>query len=265
MQIDTITIYPVKALAGVARNSAVITEKGLQYDRCFMLIDASGKFITQRTHPQLTAFSVDVVDDRIQIGHPASKPVDFSAKPPENVSMNAVIWNDTVRVSTVANEIDQFFSDILGDFIRLVGMPSHSHRQVDLNYARTGDDVSFADGYPILLLGNASIEELNSRLDSPVPLNRFRANIGFTGAGAWAEDTWKSVKIGQTDLQLVKPCARCIVIRTDQKTGERHEEPMATLLTYRRIDKKVMVGMNCIPSGSAIGAEIRVGQGLTSD
>ncbi|MDA1028747.1 MAG: MOSC domain-containing protein [Bacteroidetes bacterium] len=263
MHIDYLNIFPVKALAGISVKSAVITAKGLQYDRRFMLIDASNRFITQRTHPQLTAFSVELEGNHLKINHATTGQIAFSAEPPESESFSAIVWNDTVQVSAVGDEVDQFFTEALNETVRLVGMPKTSHRQVNLMYGKEGDDVSFADAYPILLLGTASIDEFNSRIKTPVPLNRFRANIGVSGSQPWAEDIWNTVHIGNAEIQLVKPCERCIVIRTDQKTGERHDEPMKTLLTYRRMDNKVMVGMNCIPTTSAIGAEIHVGQTLT--
>lgn len=262
MHIDYLNIFPIKALAGISVKSAVITAKGLQYDRRFMLVDESNRFITQRTHPQLTAFSVKLEGSRLKISHAMAGHVAFEVDPPEGDSFPAIVWNDSVQVSAVGDEVDQFFSEALNESVRLVGMPKTSHRQVNLMYGKEGDDVSLADAYPILLLGTASIAELSSRIQTPVPLNRFRANIGVIGSLPWAEDTWNTVQIGNAEIQLVKPCERCIVLRTDQQTGERHDEPMKTLLTYRRIDKKVMVGINCIPSGSAIGAEIHVGQRL---
>lgn len=263
MHIDYLNIFPIKALAGISVKSAVITAKGLRYDRRFMLVDESNRFITQRTHPQLTSFSVELEENRLAINHAMAGHVAFDAVPCEGESFPAIVWNDTVQVSAVGDAADQFFTEALNESVRLVGMPKTSHRQVNLMYGKEGDDVSFADAYPILLLGNASIEELNSRINTPVPLNRFRANIGVTGSRPWAEDTWNTVQIGKAEIQLVKPCERCIVIRTDQQTGERHDEPMQTLLKYRRFNSKVMVGMNCIPSISAIGTEIHVGQALT--
>ena len=285
MHVESVTIYPIKSLSGISLTSSTVTARGLEYDRCFMLIDATNRFITQRAHPRLTSFSVELVEDQIRVGHPDSETVEFSVKPNANSSFSAVVWNDQVEVSAVSSEADEFFSTVLKEPIRLVGMPTSSHRQVDLAYGHQGDGVSFADGYPVLIIGAASIEDLNSRMERPVPMNRFRPNIVISGSAPWEEDSWKSVQFGsnrkkegqpaagqRTDglstgvrLDLVKPCERCIVIRTDQKTGERHEEPMTTLKTYRRFGNKILVGMNCIPALSSLGAEILVGQSVTTD
>jgi uncharacterized protein YcbX len=258
MTIESLFVYPVKSLAGIALQSAIITPRGLENDRNFMLTTSDYRFITQRTHPRLTSFSVELDETLIRVSHPEAGSVEFPAEPPATGTLAAVVWDDTVAVSNVSRQADQFFSDALGESIHLVGMPAASHRQVDPVYAKEGDAVSFADGYPVLVLGSASIDELNSRTTEPVPINRFRANVIVGGSQAWEEDSWTEVRIGEAQLNLVKQCARCIVIRTDQNTGERMTEPIPTLSSYRKVGSKIMVGMNAIPVGA--GSIIHVGQ-----
>lgn len=260
MRIQSIHIYPIKGLAGISVPSARVQPRGLEYDRRFMLTDPTGKFITQRSHPELTQFETAVEQGLIRVGHRDAGSFSFPAKPKSDNALQTVIWDDTVSSTPVSKEADEYFSDALKQPIKLVGMHDSTHRQVDLTYAKPGDGVSYADGYPILVLGTASIDELNSRLDTLVPINRFRANIIVSGGAPWDEDAWKTFTTVTCRLRLVKPCARCIVIRTDQQTGIRSEEPMATLLTYRRMDKKVLVGMNAIPEQSENPMIVELGQ-----
>ena len=263
MIVSEITIFPIKALAGISLGASVVTSKGFQYDRRFMLVDESHQFITQRTHPELTAFSLSLVNEVLTISHPAGGSVEISIHPPSSATINATIWGDTVRASRVSKEADDLFSDTLESLIHLVGMPDTSLRQIDPDYSNPGEGVSFADGFPILVLGTASLEELNGRLENPVPTNRFRANLLVSGGKPWAEDEWGAMHFGKATLNIAKPCARCVVIQTDQKTGERAAEPTKTLLTYRKIGSKVLVGMNAIPLPSAIGFQISVGDSFS--
>ena len=272
MKISALTIYPIKALAGIELQRAVVTRHGLQHDRRFMLTDPSGKFMTQRANPELTAFSVQLNGSHLVVTHPAAGSIEFPANPREGHSSKATVWDDTVDVTPVSKDVDTFFSDAIGSSVRLVGMPESSIRQVDQAYGREQDVVSFADGYPILVLGSASIEELNARIASrgndPVPVNRFRPNILISGAAPWEEDTgtamhFPALPFPRVSIRLVKPCARCLVIRTDQQTGQRHAEPLETLLTYRKTESKVLVGMNAIPEEATIGRVIEVGESFT--
>lgn len=264
MTISELWIYPIKGLAGVSVQSAAISSRGLVGDRRFMLVDEQSRFITQRTHPELTQFQVAVEDGKVAISHSECGSIRFSLTPQSGPAVPVVVWQDEVSAVVASSEVNDFFSTALKQPVRLVGMPESSTRQIDLSFSDPGQWVSFADGYPILVLGTASIEELNSRLDQPVPLNRFRANVLVSGAQPWEEDSWTCLSFENTHLDLVKPCARCIVIRTDQRTGERTPEPMQTLLTYRKVDSKVLVGMNAVPDASAIGAFMQVGQEVRS-
>jgi uncharacterized protein YcbX len=166
------------------------------------------------------------------------------------------IWKDQCVAVAAGAEADAWFTALLGTPCRLVTMPSSTVRQVDLGYAEPGDPVGFADGFPFLLISQGSLDELNRRLEHPVPMDRFRPNIVVDGCEPHAEDGWSRVTIGEISFRVVKPCARCVITTTDQQTGERGREPLRTLATYRRVGNKVLFGQNLIHDG--VGA-VRVG------
>jgi len=267
--IERLSIHPVKGLRGLDVDRAQITPFGLRDDRRFMLVDATGRFMSQRKHPELTHFEVGIDEAveavrRLVISHSdhgsIRVPLDPSARQAERPTVT--IWDDAVGAAAVSEEADAWFSGVLREEVRLVWMPDDANRFADPDHAPRGHRVSFADGFPILVLGSASIAELNGRLESPVPIRRFRANVIVGGSEAWAEDGWTVLETDDVRLELVKPCARCVVITTDQETGERSKEPTATLATYRVRDGKVMVGMNAVaePEGAflSVGQRIKV-------
>ncbi len=265
--IASLHIYPVKGLQGVEVDAARVTPFGLAGDRRYMLVDAEDRFISQRFHPQLTQFGVEVVQQEggsastLRISHSDAGVLEVPLeREDENdralASLRVQVWDDVTAAVDVGAEARAFFSDALREDIRLVWMPEVGDRFADPAYASGNERVSFADGFPLLVLGQASIDELNTRLEVQVPLNRFRANVIVGGTAPWEEDGWKEMSTGEVRLDVVKPCARCVVITTDQETGERSKEPTATLATYRRREGKVMVGMNALasPVGSSIHA-----------
>jgi uncharacterized protein YcbX len=168
---------------------------------------------------------------------------------------DVVIWDDTVTGEFYNNQIDQWFSDILDTKCRLVKMPESTRRVVDKTYAKN-KIVSFADGYPFLIIGQSSLDDLNTRMETPLPMNRFRTNLVFAGGKAFEEDQWKKFKVGNVVFQAVKPCARCVITTTNQETAERLQEPLLTLSKFRKIDNKVMFGMNLVCHSTG---EIKVG------
>jgi len=245
--LSEINIYPIKSLAGISLNSAEVEERGLKYDRRWVLVDESNTFFTQRDFPEMTLINVSVENNGLQLKHksktiePLVVPFEFKHKEKSDV----VIWEDVVIGEFYNHEIDEWFSDILGIKCRLVKMPESTKRIVDTTYAKN-KIVSFADGYPFLIIGQASLDDLNSRLEKPLPMNRFRTNFVFTGGKPFEEDNWKKFKIGNVIFQAVKPCARCVITTTNQDTAERLYEPLLTLSKYRKTNNKVNFGMNLI-------------------
>jgi uncharacterized protein YcbX len=243
--LSEIWLHPVKSLGGQRVGEARVLGKGLEYDRRWMLIDSNHQFLTQRVLPALALFQV-----RIENGHLA---LHFQ-KSSERMSLDArigdlmaaTVWNDTVEVHRCSNEVDEWFSEHVHQEVRLVAFPETSPRQVDVQYSASGDWVSLADGYPFLIIGQASLDDLNSRLQSPVPMNRFRPNFVFTGGEAYEEDTWREFSVGTINFLGVKPCSRCVMVTVDQATGQGGVEPLATLSRYRKQNGKVYFGQNVL-------------------
>lgn len=245
--LSEINIYPIKSLGGISLQSSEVEERGLKYDRRWVLVDETNTFFTQRDFPEMALIKVSVENNGLKLKHktktiePLVVPFEFKHKEKSDV----VIWEDVVIGEFYNSQIDEWFTDILGIKCRLVKMPESTKRVVDTTYAKN-KIVSFADAYPFLIIGQASLEDLNSRLEVPLPMNRFRTNFVFTGGSSFEEDNWKKFKIGNVIFQAVKPCARCVITTTNQETAERAHEPLLTLSKYRKTDNKVNFGMNLI-------------------
>jgi uncharacterized protein YcbX len=241
--------YPIKACRGQAVDAAFVVRRGLRHDRRFMIVDLQGRFITQRNEPALALVVPQLTDTGLSLSAPnipgLSLPVAASG-PMKRVS----VWSsDAVEAIDQGDEAADWLSAYLKVAARLVYMPVGSIRPVNQQYAvRPDDHVSFADGYPILIVSQESLDDLNARLDVPLSMDRFRPNLVVAGCQPFGEDRWKRICIGEVELALVKPCARCEVTTIDQATAVRSKEPLKTLATFRRADgNKVMFGMNAIP------------------
>jgi uncharacterized protein YcbX len=248
--LSEIYIYPIKSLGGISLTEAIVEERGLQSDRRMMLVDKNGIFITQRDFPKLALLKTSISNDKLLVTHsPTNNSITLPLKPEEDNSVSKVIiWDDECIAVKVSDEADEFFSDAVGINCSLVYMPDKERRIVDRQKKYVEDEhiVSFADGYPFLIIGQSSLDELNKRLEEPIPINRFRPNFVFTGGEAFEEDNWKDFTIGEIKFRAVKPCARCVITTTDQQTAERYKEPLKTLSTFRKFDNKVLFGMNLI-------------------
>jgi uncharacterized protein len=246
--IQDIFIYPIKSLGGIRLSEAFVEEKGFQYDRRWMLVDNYGRFVSQREHSGLALLAVELGDNKLLVYHKIEKeksiqiPFDFTTGP----ELTVTIWDDQVVGKVVHPDLDKWFSQMLGFEVHLVIMPEQSHRKVDPRYAVNGESVSFADGMPYLLIGQESLDDLNSRLEIPVPMDRFRPNVVFSGGGPFLEDSLRKIKIGEVEFQIIKPCARCVMTTVDQDTGEKSKEPLKTLSGYRTINNKVYFGQNMV-------------------
>jgi len=265
--LSSLLIYPIKSLGGISVHEAVAQERGLQYDRRWMLVDAQGRFVSQREvaemallgtaiePPFLVVFSKK--NPRLRIHLPLQPPV---LDMPEIL---VDIWDDhcTARVHTL--DVNNWFSDILGSPVRLVFMPDTAWRPTNPTYAPEGMPVSFADGFPYLIIGQATLDDLNGRLPQPLPMNRFRPNFVFSGGGPFEEDAWRDFSIGDVRFRSVKPCARCIIPTTDQDTGLRAAEPLKTLATYRKQGHRILFGQNVVWLGGTENV-VRVGDAIVN-
>ena len=255
--LSEINIYPIKSLAGISLQTSEVEDRGLKYDRRWVLVDETNKFFTQRDFPEMALIKVTINKDGLHLQHKRKNieslkvPFKFDHSKREHV----IIWKDTVVGEFYNQTIDNWFSDILGIKCHIVKMPESTKRIVDETYAKN-KVVSFADAFPFLIIGQASLEDLNSRLTEPLPMNRFRPNFVFTGGKPFEEDKWKKFKIGNIKFKAVKPCARCVITTTDQETAERAHEPLLTLSKYRKIENKVMFGMNLVCESTG---KVRIG------
>lgn len=246
LRLTEIWIYPVKALGGIRLRSSAVLEKGLRYDRRWMLVDENGNFMTQRTFPTLALFKVTLETDHINIIFKnQSIALSFTA-PGAGLSLETSVWDDPVIVHEVSKACSDWFSDKLAQRCKLVSFPEENSRPVDPDFAIGDEQVSLADAYPFLIVGEASLADLNGRLKQPLPMNRFRPNLVFNGGEAFEEDTWRHFTIGRNRFVGVKPCSRCVVPTVNQETGEKGPEPLKTLSTYRKRNGKVYFGQNVI-------------------
>lgn len=255
--VSQLFIYPVKSLGGIEVTSAFVLPKGLQFDRRWMLVDDKLRFLTQRNVPQMALCKMSLAENgnKISVGIKGESyhlPMNWGGE-----AFMAEIWDDVVKVTEPDLTLSKWFSDRLGISCKLVAFPEENPRPVDPDFALgTNDQTSLSDGYPILVIGQSSLDELNTRLTDPVGIDRFRPNIVFTGGQPHEEDTWRRFAIGKVAMEGVKPCARCTVTTINQQTGEAGKEPLATLNSYRKMGNKVLFGQNVIPLESGV---IRVG------
>ncbi len=244
--------HPVKSLRGLPLQRAELEAKGLAGDRRWMLVDGNGRFITQREQSRLSLVDALPQDGALAFAAPGMPPL-TTASPPEGGERLAVtIWRDPCEAVAPSAEADHWFSDYLGQACRLVYLPDDSLRPVDPDYARPGEQVGFADGFPLLLISQGSLDDLNSRLETPLPMRRFRPNLVVSGCEPHAEDGWRRIRIGETTFRVVKPCSRCIIPTIDPATGERSPEPLRTLAGYRRRDNRIYFGQNLVHEGNGI-------------
>jgi uncharacterized protein YcbX len=259
MRLSEINIYPVKSLKGISLNEGTIEDRGLRYDRRWMLVDGGNKFLTQREFPVMASVKIVLDGDRFTAAANGST-IEVPYAPGTGEFRSAKIWSSSVRSEVYPEDVNEWFSSAIGTECRLVAMPEGAHRAVSPFYAvrRFKDTVSFADGYPFMMIGQASLDDLNSRLSETVPMNRFRPNFVVAGSEPFAEDSWRIVRIGSTVFHIVKPCERCTIPTIDQVKGEKTgHEPLRTLSVYRNFKGKVLFGQNMIAENA--GGTIRVG------
>lgn len=252
LYISEIYIYPIKSLGGISLQQANVENKGLQYDRRWMLIDSEGTFVSQRKHTSLALLQVEIQDDLVLVyeKHNSLNRISFPIPEYINKSIKVSIWDDETIGYEVNSSVSKWFSEYLKMPVRLVLMSEQTLRNVDNRYALNNEVVSFADGYPNLIIGQASLDLLNEKLNEPVPMDRFRPNLVFTGGLPHSEDSFSEFKIGEVIFTAVKPCARCVLITVNQNTGVKSAEPLKTLSGYRLKNNKIMFGQNLIHKGN---------------
>jgi len=246
--------YPLKSAAGEALRETAVDALGVQGDRRWMVVDAAnGRFITQRLLAQMTQLKALWQGSEHLLLSAPGMPDLLVGVPDAQAELRAVtIWRDTLQVPDAGEAAAAWLSQLLGRACRLVQVSAERARQVDTGYAEVGEKVAFADGFPLLLIGQVSLDDLSARVGRPLPMLRFRPNLVVAGSTAYAEDSWKRIRIGELEFRVVKGCSRCIMTTLDPQTGERSadREPLSTLKTYRERDGEVYFGQNLIACGS---------------
>ncbi len=256
-------LYPVKSCAPLSPTEARVEPRGLEYDRRWMVVGGDGHFITGRQVPKLTQLRAVMREPGLHLEGGGLEPIDVAIPAAEAPRMTVTVWRSRVEAQLAPSEANDWISRFMGRDCRLVHMDTAAARPVDPQFARAGDEVSFADAFPLLLTSAASLEGLNARLAAPVGMLRFRPNVVVEGGAAHDEDEWKRIRIGEVEFDVAKPCSRCVFTTVDPATGEVDPagEPLRTLMTYRQARGGVMFGMNLIARGGGVlrkGDEIEV-------
>ncbi|MEV8316656.1 MOSC N-terminal beta barrel domain-containing protein [Streptomyces sp. NPDC059900] len=266
--LHSIHYYPLKAVGGHAPREAVVEPWGLAGDRRWVLVDGDGQIVTQRPHPRLALAAAELLPGGgIRMSAPGLEPLTV-AVPPSGKTVTVDIWKDLVEAEPADEAAHAWFSAYLDADVRLVHLDEPATRRpIDPAYARQGETVSFADGYPLLLTTLSSLDALNSLIaqgdhsdEGPLPMNRFRPNVVVDGTAPWAEDYWSRIAIGEVTFRVAKMCGRCVVTTTDQRTAERGKEPLRTLAHHRRFGDQLVFGQNLVPETTG---SIRIGDPFT--
>jgi uncharacterized protein YcbX len=217
-----------------------------------MLVDDQGQFMTQRNKSDMALLQTELKQDGIRVYHKTNKAEIFIPFEPSGGTMMVQVWSSRCKAIIADDKANEFFSDVLAQSCRLVFMPSSTNRRVDGRYAMNKEIISFTDGYPFLMLGQSSLDDLNNRLEHKLPINRFRPSIVFTGGAAYEEDTMARFSINHLLFFGVKLCARCIVTTINQENTIKSREPLYTLSGYRKVNNKIYFGQNLIHQGEGV-------------
>jgi uncharacterized protein YcbX len=286
MQISEINIYPIKSLKGISLESSPVEKRGLRFDRRWMLTDRDGMFFTQRETPKMATIGVRVDSGQLIVESDSAGELEVPFEPDRGERQTVTVWQSSVAGVVYTGEVSEWFSDVLERSCQLVLMPDTSERHVSPQFD-TGDDiVSFADGYPLLVIGEGSLAEVNERLHDrykddeygerlPLPMNRFRPNLVVQGSDPFEEDRWAKIRVGEAIFRVAKPCARCVMTTVDQARGEFDgKEPLKMIASFRQAKdvfpdsyeklgqtaNAVLFGENLIPENP--GSNINVGDEL---
>ena len=255
--VSSLHLYPVKSLGGISMDHCWLGKAGFSYDRAWMAVKPGGRFITQRIYPQMALVQASISDGQLVLD---CFGMDSHTVPVTSEVMSPCpteVWGDAVQALDVGNETAEWLSQAIGEECRLVAFPDSSVRPCDPELSKPGDHTLFADAFPLLIVSQASLDDLNKRLTQPVTMNRFRPNIVIDGCQAFAEDDWLKIKINGVSIRVVDHCARCSVPTIDPDNGTiAGPEPIHTLSSYRQRDGEIYFGVNAT---AEIEGEITVG------
>jgi uncharacterized protein YcbX len=261
MQLSSLCLYPIKSTAPLEVETARVEARGLRNDRRWMVVDADGRFITGRQLPRLTLVRAQPGEEGLALEAPGMPALQVPF-PRTNATVPVKVWKSDVAARPADAASDAWLSEFLGQPVQLVYMDAGIVRPMTDVHSLPGDEVSFADAFPLLLISRAALDGLNARLAKPVSMLRFRPNLVVDGAAAHAEDGWKRIRVGEVEFDVAKPCTRCVFTTVDPLSGERDPdgEPLRTLIGYRRSGDGVTFGQNLIPR--SLGT-LRIGDAVT--
>jgi uncharacterized protein YcbX len=237
--VQELNVYPLKSARGIPMVRVRLAATGFEWDRHWMVVREDGMFLTQRTHPLLTRIVTELTSEELILTSECLQPLTLPLAPrgPERAVR---IWKDSCGGLDQGDEAAAWVSAVLGEPVRLVRTTATPGRRANPEYAgSTLSPLAFPDGYPILICNRASLDDLNRRLPEALPMERFRPNLVLEGLPPFAEDRIASIHIGAVTLTLVKPCTRCIIPSTDQRTGIRGVDPLPVLRTFR-FDRRLL-------------------------
>lgn len=262
MHLSELYIHPVKSCAALECSEAEVEPRGLAHDRRWLLVDADDRFLTGRQLSALVCLHPVPIKGGLRISTETGASIEIPLPGPDAVRRTVTVWKDRVSAADAGDAAAAWLSKVLELPVRLVHMDADAKRAVEPAFAQPGDEVSFADGFPLLLISRASLDGLNARVAVPLPMQRFRPNLVVAGAEPHAEDDWRRIRIGGIEFDLVKPCTRCVFTTVDPELGaiDPSGEPLRTLKTYRRGAAGITFGMNLIARGAGT---LRRGDGVT--
>lgn len=251
--------FPIKSCAPTRLTSTPLSRFGLPHDRRWMLVDENNRFISQREHARMCLLRPRVAEADLRVSAPGRSDLRLTSPPAS--SRTVTVWGDRCQALDWGDEAADWFSDFLGAPARLVYFPEDGSRQIDTAFARPGEHTAFADAFPYLLISQASLDDLNARLETAVGMDRFRPNLVVSGCDAFAEDAWRRIRIGDVAFRVAKPCSRCSIPGIDPVNGEKDATLLQVLRTYRRREDKIYFGQNLIaesPGELGLGMSVEV-------
>lgn len=259
MKLSALYHYPIKSCAPLPAERLALGPRGPEADRRWMVVDADGRFVTGRQQPRMVLLQARPQDTGLALSAPGLADLHVATPGPDAARISSTVWKDCVDAQDAGDAAAEWLSAFLGQPVRLVHMDQAARRPV--SGGRPGDEVSFADGYPLLLVSQAALDALSARVGRPMAMTRFRPNLVVEGCAPHAEDGWRRLRIGGIELEMVKPCTRCAFTTIDPDTAERDPdgEPLRSLGQYRRGEGGVLFGVNLIARGEG---DLRIGDAV---
>ena len=261
-ELSEIILYPLKSASEISLENSFLENRGLAHDRRWMVIDNSARFISQRTSPEMALLKPEIVDLTLKLNAPGMEELKLPLFQKDGIPKMVEIWGDRGEAIAADEKAEKWISDYLGKRCNFVFMPDSTNRPVDQEYAIGKNQVTFSDGFPLLLISESSLNDLNSRVPEEITMKRFRPNLVVKNTVPYQEDNWNTIKIGNCELQIVKSCSRCVLTTIDPENGKvSGREPLKTLTKYRKFNGEVVFGQNLIPRSSGkleVGMKVEI-------